>query len=45
MKIKVIYNNSTERVLTFAKGMDNVILANYNQEVSQGNILDFEVVA
>ena len=41
--IKVITNNNTEKVLSFSDFSRQVVIAKYNQLVSQGDILDFSV--
>ena len=43
-KIKVIYNSDSSRVLNFSEFSRKSVLAKYNQLVSQGDILDFELV-
>ena len=41
--IKVKTNNNTEKVLSFSDFSRQVVIAKYNQLVSQGDILDFSV--
>jgi hypothetical protein len=43
-QIKVVSNDKTSRVLSFQEFSRSVVLAKYNQLVSQGDILDFEIV-
>ena len=44
MKIKVTYNNKTEKLLVFSESARKSVMAKYNQLVSEGEILDFELV-
>jgi hypothetical protein len=43
-QIKVVYNSQSSRVLSFSEFSRKSVLAKYNQLVSQGDILDFELV-
>jgi|AntRauMFilla1563_2_1112583.scaffolds.fasta_scaffold09458_1 hypothetical protein len=43
-QIKVVSNDKTSRFLSFPKGIEKVVLTKYNQLVSQGDILDYELV-
>ena len=43
-QIKVIRNDGSSRVLMFREFARVCVLAKYNQLVSQGDILEFEVV-
>lgn len=43
-QIKVIFNNNDTKVLSFREFSRKSVLAKYNQLVSQGDILDFEIV-
>jgi len=44
MKLKVTYNDSSQRVLSFSLSSKNVVVRKYGQLVSQGDIYDFEIV-
>jgi len=45
MKLKVIFNDKTEKVVSFPNSESNsVVLRKYDQLVSQGDIYDFEIV-
>jgi hypothetical protein len=43
-QIKVIRNDGSVRILGFKEETKNVVLHKYNQLVSQGDIVDFELV-
>jgi hypothetical protein len=43
-QIKVIHTSGSEKVLSFREFARKSVLAKYNQLVSQGDILDFEIV-
>jgi hypothetical protein len=43
-QIKVVYSSELSRVLSFKEFSRKSVLAKYNQLVSQGEILDFELV-
>jgi hypothetical protein len=44
MKIKVVYNDKSEKTLYFSEIARKSVIAKYNQLVSQGDIADFELV-
>ena len=44
MKIKVTQNDKSVKTVTFSEIARKSVLAKYNQLVSQGDILDFEIV-
>jgi len=44
LQIKVSYNDKSSKVLSFREFARKSVLAKYNQLVSQGDILSFEVV-
>jgi hypothetical protein len=44
MKIKVILNNGTEKVLRFDEYARKSVMAKYSQLVSEGEIESFELV-
>ena len=44
MKLKVTYNDSSQRVLSFSIHSEQVVLSQFSQLVAQGHIYDFEVV-
>ena len=44
MKIKVTCNNKTEKLLVFSESARKSVMAKYSQLVSEGEILDFELV-
>ena len=43
-QIKIINNDKSESVLSFKEFSRKTVLAKYNQLVSEGEILDFELV-
>lgn len=42
-QIKITNNNGSESVLSFAEFSRKSVVAKYNQLVSEGTILDFEI--
>jgi hypothetical protein len=44
LQIKVVYNDKSEKTLNFSEFARKSVLAKYNQLVSQGDILDFQIV-
>lgn len=44
LQIKVVHNDKSEKTVTFSESARKSVLAKYNQLVSQGDILDFEIV-
>jgi len=42
-QIKITNNNGSESVLSFAEFSRKSVVAKYNQLVSEGSILDFEI--
>ena len=43
-QIKVIHTSGSEKVLIFSESSRKSVMAKYNQLVSQGDILDFQLV-
>jgi hypothetical protein len=43
-QIKVVHNDSSIKTVTFSEIARKSVMAKYNQLVSQGDILDFELV-
>ena len=43
-QIKIVNNDNSSKVLSFKEFSRQAVLAKYNQLVSQGDILDFEIV-
>jgi hypothetical protein len=43
-QIKVIHTSGSEKVLSFSEFARKSVMAKYNQLVSQGDILSFEIV-
>jgi hypothetical protein len=44
LQIKVVHNDKSEKTVTFSETARKSVLAKYNQLVSQGDILDFQIV-
>lgn len=44
MQIKITLNSGNEQLLFFSSAIKKSVIAKYNQLVSQGDILDFEIV-
>ena len=43
-QIKIVNNDKSEKTLSFSKFASKSVMAKYNQLVSQGDILSFEIV-
>jgi hypothetical protein len=43
-QIKIIHSDGSSRIVRFQEFTRSVVLAKYNQLVSQGDILDYELV-